>query len=129
MKDYALKQVNETLTEVREQLKSTAKEIERERSDMKLERGFRKFMFWTTPILLLAQTFADSSTTGYRAGVYLDGAATTGWREWLAFGYSEFWGGSGFACAYLNYGLGSAYWYFAARACGSGGNRGEYKEV
>ena len=57
-KSYALQQVDETLTEVREQLKSTAKEIERERSDMKLERGFRKFMFWTTPILLLAQTFA-----------------------------------------------------------------------
>ena len=57
-KDYALKQVDETLTEVREQFKSTAKEIERERSDMKIERGFRKFMFWATPILLLTQTFA-----------------------------------------------------------------------
>ena len=57
-KSYALKQVDETLTEVREQLKSTAKEIERERIDMKLEHGFRKFMFWATPILLLAQTFA-----------------------------------------------------------------------
>jgi len=58
VKDYALKQVDETLTEVREQLKSTAKEIERERSDMNIERGFRKFMFWAAPILLLAQTFA-----------------------------------------------------------------------
>ena len=57
-KAYALKQVDETLTEVREQLKTTAKEIERERNDMKIERGFRKFMFWVTPILLLAQTFA-----------------------------------------------------------------------
>ena len=58
VKCYALQQVDETLAEVREQLKSTAKEIERERSDMKIERGFRKFMFWATPILLLAQTFA-----------------------------------------------------------------------
>ena len=57
-KCYAIKQVDETLTEVREQLKTTAKEIERERSDMKLEHGFRKFMFWAAPILLLAQTFA-----------------------------------------------------------------------
>ena len=57
-KDYALQQVDETLTEVREQLKTTAKEIERERSDMKTEHGFRKFMFWATPILLLAQSFA-----------------------------------------------------------------------
>ena len=58
VKCHALQQVDETLAEVREQLKSTAKEIERERSDMKIERGFRKFMFWATPILLLAQTFA-----------------------------------------------------------------------
>ena len=50
--------MDETLAEVREQLKTTAKEIERERSDMKLERSFRKVMFWATPILLLAQTFA-----------------------------------------------------------------------
>ena len=57
-KCYALQQVDKTLTEVREQLKSTAKEIEHERNDMKLEHGFRKFMFWAVPILLLAQTFA-----------------------------------------------------------------------
>ena len=58
VKCYALQQVDETLTVVREQLKSTAKEIERERRDMNIERGFRKFMFWAAPILLLAQTFA-----------------------------------------------------------------------
>ena len=58
VKCYALQQVSETLSEVKEQLKTTAKEIERERSDMKIERGFRKFMFWATPILLLAQIFA-----------------------------------------------------------------------
>ena len=57
-KNYALKQVDETLTEVREQLKATAQEIERERGEMKIEHGFRKFLFWATPILLLAQTFA-----------------------------------------------------------------------
>ena len=57
-KAHALEQVDETLDEVRRQLKATAREIERERSDMKIERGFRKFLFWATPILLLAQTFA-----------------------------------------------------------------------
>ena len=57
-KNYALEQVDETLDEVRQQLKATAQEIERERSDMKLEHGFRKFLFWATPVLLLAQTFA-----------------------------------------------------------------------
>lgn len=57
-KNYALEQVDETLDEVRQQLKATAQEIERERGDMKLVHGFRKFLFWATPILLLAQTFA-----------------------------------------------------------------------
>ena len=57
-KAYALEQVDETLDEVRQQLKATAQEIERERGDMKIERGFRKFLFWATPVLLLAQTFA-----------------------------------------------------------------------
>ena len=58
VKAHALEQVDETLTEVREQLKATAQEIEREREDMKLVHGFRKFLFWATPVLLLAQTFA-----------------------------------------------------------------------
>ena len=75
---------------------------------------------------MLAQTFAGSSTTGYRAAVYRDGAATTGWREWLAFGTLDYRGFSGFACAVLDAGLGSAHWNLAARACGSGGNRGEF---
>ena len=57
-KTHALEQVDETLDEVRQQLKATAQEIERERGDMKIERGFRKFLFWATPVLLLAQTFA-----------------------------------------------------------------------
>lgn len=75
---------------------------------------------------MLAQTFAGSSTTGYRAAVYRDGAATTGWREWLSFGLLGSGGDGGFACALLNLGLGTANWSFAARACGSGGNRGEF---
>lgn len=55
-KVHALEQVDETLSEIKEQLKSTAKEIEREREDMKLVHGVRKFMFWATPVLLLVQT-------------------------------------------------------------------------
>ena len=55
-KAHALEQVDETLSEIKEQLKSTAKEIEREREDMKLIHGVRKFLFWATPVLLLAQT-------------------------------------------------------------------------
>ncbi len=55
-KKHALEQVDETLSEIKEQHKTTAKEIEREREDMKLVHGFRKFMFWATPVLLLVQT-------------------------------------------------------------------------
>ena len=57
-KAHALEQVDETLDKVRQQLKATAQEIERERGDMELVHGFRKFLFWATPVLLLAQTFA-----------------------------------------------------------------------
>ena len=57
-KNYALERVDETLDEVRQQLKTSAQEIERERGDMKLVHGFRKSLFWATPVLLLAQTFA-----------------------------------------------------------------------
>ena len=55
-KAHALERVDETLSEIKEQLKTTAKEIEREREDMRIESGFRKFMFWATPALLLVQT-------------------------------------------------------------------------
>ena len=55
-KAHALEQVDDTLSEIKEQLKTTAKEIEREREDMRIERGFRKFMFWATPVLLFVQT-------------------------------------------------------------------------
>ena len=57
-KGHALEQVDETMSEIKEQLKATAQEIERERSEMKIEHGFRKFLFWATPVLLLVQTFA-----------------------------------------------------------------------
>jgi hypothetical protein len=42
-----------TLTE---QLKRTTKEIERQRIELQVESGIRKFMFWATPFLLLLQT-------------------------------------------------------------------------
>lgn len=31
------------------------KEVNKAREDIRLERGFRKFFFWLTPVLLLAQ--------------------------------------------------------------------------
>ena len=42
----------------KEELKTTVKEIQKQRADMQVEGGFRKFMFWATPILLFAQSIA-----------------------------------------------------------------------
>ena len=67
-----------------------------------------------------------TSSTGYRSAIYRDALATVGWREWPAFGSLSYGGYSGLACAGLFSGLGAAGWAFVARACGSGGNRGEY---
>ena len=75
---------------------------------------------------MLAQEVGGSPTTGYCARVYLDAAATIGWREWPAF--CGLTGGSsgGFACAGLYAGIGTVGWDSGARACGSGGNRGGF---
>ena len=75
---------------------------------------------------MLAQVLNATSSTGYRGAVYRDAAATTGWREWRAFGNLYSGGVSGFVCAGLSAGLGYACWGIGARACGSGGNRGEF---
>ena len=75
---------------------------------------------------MLGQQFEGSSTTGYRSATYRDAAATTGWREWRAFGSLYDGGSCGLAYANLHYGLGSAYWGIGARSSGTSGNRGEY---
>ena len=48
--------VSETTEEVKDRLKGTENEIEQAKSDIHFERGFRKFLFWATPILLAFQT-------------------------------------------------------------------------
>ena len=55
---YAKKAVDESVKEVKEELKTTVKEIQKQREEMQVEGGFRKFMFWATPILLFAQSIA-----------------------------------------------------------------------
>lgn len=37
-------------------MKDVENEIEQAKSDIHFERGFRKFLFWATPILLAFQT-------------------------------------------------------------------------
>ncbi|MCL2675713.1 MAG: hypothetical protein FWE84_03890 [Firmicutes bacterium] len=56
MRDYNKRMVDESLSETRAQLSATAKEIEKQREEYKRQGVFRKFFFWATPVLLLAQT-------------------------------------------------------------------------
>jgi hypothetical protein len=56
VKKYALQKVDESVVTLTEQLKRTTKEIERQRIELQVESGIRKFMFWVTPFLLLLQT-------------------------------------------------------------------------
>lgn len=48
----------EVFTEVKKELDESKKLLESTREELKVERGLRKFLFWATPILLLAQTIA-----------------------------------------------------------------------
>ena len=56
MKAEILLSVKETLSKTQEEIRKTEKAIEKQREDMRMESGFRKFLFWATPVLLLAQT-------------------------------------------------------------------------
>ena len=58
LKAEILASADKALTETREELKKTEKQIQKQREDMRMESGFRKFLFWATPVLLLAQTIA-----------------------------------------------------------------------
>ena len=41
---------------IQEEVEVSVKEIQKQREEMQVEGGFRKFMFWATPILLFAQS-------------------------------------------------------------------------
>ena len=56
MKAEILLSVKETLSKTQEEIRKTEKAIEKQREDMRMESGFRKFLFWATPVLLLVQT-------------------------------------------------------------------------
>ena len=56
LKAEILASADKALTETREELKKTEKQIQKQREDMRIESGFHKFLFWATPVLLLAQT-------------------------------------------------------------------------
>ena len=54
--DLFSERIDEATEAVKEKLKDTENEIDQLKSDINFERGFRKFLFWATPILLAFQT-------------------------------------------------------------------------
>ena len=49
-------QSTEVFAEVKKELDESKKLLESTREELRVERGFRTFLFWATPILLLAHT-------------------------------------------------------------------------
>lgn len=49
-------QSQEVFAEVRKELDESKKLLESTREELRLQRGFRKILFWATPVLLLVQT-------------------------------------------------------------------------
>lgn len=49
---FTIDEHSKALTKKVEELQ---KEVQKAREDIRLERGFRKFFFWVTPVLMLAQ--------------------------------------------------------------------------
>lgn len=74
---------------------------------------------------LAAKAYGAGSTTGYCGAQNLDAEGIGGWRAWLAFGALNLHDG-GLITANLHAGLSGSFWYVGARACGTGGNRGEF---
>ena len=58
MADGAIEKVNASTTAITEKVKAAEQEIDNVKDDIHFERGFRKFFFWATPIMLLIQTVA-----------------------------------------------------------------------
>lgn len=58
MADSVIQKLNESVDEITNKVKAAEQEIARVKEDIHCERGFRKFMFWLTPIMLSVQTIA-----------------------------------------------------------------------
>lgn len=58
MADNAVIAVNESAGKMISEVNKAKKEIEKVKDDIHFESGFRKFMFWLSPVLSIAQTIA-----------------------------------------------------------------------
>ena len=56
--EMAVAKMNEGASKLISSVEKTKTEIDKVKDDIYYERGFRKFMFWATPILLFAQSIA-----------------------------------------------------------------------
>ena len=54
--DSAAETLDEHAKSMKKKVEALEKEVERAKDDIRFERGFRKFFFWLTPALLLAQS-------------------------------------------------------------------------
>lgn len=53
--DDAAFTIDEHAKSMKKKVEALEKEVERAKDDIRFERGFRKFFFWVTPVLMLAQ--------------------------------------------------------------------------
>ena len=56
--DIAVSKMNEGASKLISSVEKTKKEIDKEKDDIHFESGFRKFMFWLSPVLAIVQTIA-----------------------------------------------------------------------
>ena len=54
--DIAVVKINEGADNLMSSVEKAKKEIDKVKDDIYFERGFRKFMFWLSPVLAIAQT-------------------------------------------------------------------------
>lgn len=55
MADDVIQKVNASTAVITEKVKTAEQELSRVKEDIHYERGFRKFMFWATPVMLFMQ--------------------------------------------------------------------------
>ena len=56
--DMAVAKINESASKLISSTEKAKKEIEKVEDGIRFESGFRKFMFWLSPVLAIAQTIA-----------------------------------------------------------------------
>ena len=56
MADDVIQKVNASTAVITEKVKTAEQELSRVKEDIHYERGFRKFMFWATPVMLFVHT-------------------------------------------------------------------------